>query len=76
MALARRMEFEAQLLTRYRHDLPILWAQRQAILKGRRMRPEFGGIERRIDELNQRLRRFGATEGELIRCWPRESHER
>ena len=53
--LATRVEYEAYVMGRYYDYLPYLRAQRREILSGEGMAPEFSGIERRLDELSERL---------------------
>ena len=51
--------------------LPVLRAQRDDILRGTTMKPEFSGIERRLDELNERLARL-----EVLKANPAASSTR
>jgi hypothetical protein len=56
--VATRVEFEAQIMSRYFDYLPVLRAQRAEILAGGKVALEFSGIERRLDELSERLGRL------------------
>jgi predicted nucleotidyltransferase len=55
---AARVDYEAYVLGLYGDYLPVLKAQREDLLKGDPHEARVQGIERRLDELNERLARL------------------